>query len=91
MTNLDIDRAMTIKLGEIFPGELPARPRFHDGIRRAPKRELTLTRTETALALRNALRYIPPAWHAALAPEFLGELQTTGRIYGYRFRPPGPR
>jgi urocanate hydratase len=89
MTNLDIDRAMTIKLGEIFHDELPPLPAFQEGIRRAPKREFTLTREETALALRNALRYIPPAWHAALAREFLSELLTTGRICGYRFRPPG--
>jgi urocanate hydratase len=89
MTNLDIDRAMTIKLGDIFHGELPAMPAFQEGIRRAPKREFTLTRDETALALRNALRYIPPAWHAVLAREFLSELLSTGRIYGYRFRPPG--
>ena len=41
------------------------------------------------MALRNALRYIPPQWHEQLAPEFLDELRTTGRIYGYRFRPPG--
>jgi urocanate hydratase len=89
MTNRDIDRAMTIKLGDIIRGELPDLPAFQEGIRRAPKREFTLTHEETALSLRNALRYIPPAWHAALAPEFLAELRATGRIHGYRFRPPG--
>ncbi|MCJ7830524.1 MAG: urocanate hydratase, partial [Desulfobacterales bacterium] len=41
------------------------------------------------LALKNALRYLPPRWHARMAPEFLDERLTRGRIYGYRFRPPG--
>jgi len=68
---------------------LPPLPTFEPGIRRAPKRELTLSRPEIALALRNALRYIPPQHHRALAPEFLEELRTKGRIYGYRFRPAG--
>jgi urocanate hydratase len=39
--------------------------------------------------LKNALRYIPPKWHAVLAPEFLDELRARGRIYAYRFRPAG--
>ena len=34
-------------------------------------------------------RYIPEHWHDMLAPEFLDELLTRGRIYGYRLRPPG--
>ncbi len=37
--------------------------------------------------MKNALRYIPEKWHEKLAPEFLDELLTMGRIYGYRFRP----
>ncbi|MCB9544477.1 MAG: urocanate hydratase [Myxococcales bacterium] len=41
------------------------------------------------LALENALRYVDPVHHAALLPEFLAELRTLGRIYGYRFRPAG--
>ena len=41
------------------------------------------------MAVKNALRYVPPELHEALAPEFLDELRTRGRIYGYRFRPPG--
>jgi urocanate hydratase len=41
------------------------------------------------LALKNALRYIPDSLHEALAPEFLNELITRGRIYAYRYRPPG--
>ena len=87
--NEAISGAMTIKLEEGFP-ELPAMPSFVEGIRRAPKRNFTLNQQETELALRNALRYIPEKWHRSLAPEFLNELVTRGRVYGYRFRPEGP-
>ncbi len=40
-------------------------------------------------ALKNALRYISTELHGALVPEFLNELKTRGRIYGYRYRPEG--
>ena len=60
-----------------------------EGIRRAPDRGYTLTPAQTATALKNALRYIPTEFHAQLAPEFMEELRTRGRIYGYRFRPAG--
>ena len=43
----------------------------------------------TEVALKNALRYIPEKYHEELIPEFLEELTTRGRIYGYRFRPEG--
>lgn len=68
---------------------LPEYPVFEPGIRRAPDRGYTLNEAQTMTALRNALRYVPPQHHAALAPEFLTELRTRGRIYGYRFRPAG--
>jgi len=32
---------------------------------------------------------VHPDLHATLAPEFMEELKTTGRIYAYRYRPPG--
>jgi urocanate hydratase len=86
--NPNISEAMSIKLEHIFD-ELPEQPDFVEGIRRAPKREFTLTQAETELALKNALRYIPEKWHEQLAPEFLEELLIRGRIYGYRFRPLG--
>ncbi len=86
--NTEISNAMTVQLGEIFP-ELPQMPKFFDGIRRAPKRKFVLSKKETGLALKNALRYIPEKWHEELAIEFLDELITTGRIYGFRFRPEG--
>ncbi|HZK00603.1 MAG TPA: urocanate hydratase [Tissierellaceae bacterium] len=62
---------------------------FLPGIRRAPKREANLTKNEIKIALQNALRYIPEEDHEEIAPEFLDELMTRGRIYGYRFRPKG--
>ena len=77
---------LKINLGDIY-NELPDYPKFKEGIRRAPKREFTLTKDETELALKNALRYVPLKWHDKVAPEFLEELLTKGRIYGYRFRP----
>ncbi len=77
--------SMEIKLDESLPPE----PVFRQGIRRAPKRELNLSRKEIELALRNALRYIPTGLHDRLGPEFLQELLTMGRIYGYRYRPQG--
>jgi urocanate hydratase len=75
-------------LSDVFP-VLPDHPGFVEGIRRAPKRQFTLTPSETELALNNAMRYIPPEWQSALAEEFLDELLSRGRIYGYRFRPAG--
>jgi len=84
-SNADIAESMTIKLD----GVLPPMPDFVPGIRRAPDRGFTLTRNQTVVALKNALRYIPEELHEALAPEFLEELRTRGRIYGYRFRPEG--
>jgi len=83
ISNLDISKAMTIKLDDV----LPEYPVFKENIRRAPKRELTLNEREIKLALKNALRYVPESLHENLAPEFLEELLTRGRIYGYRFMP----
>lgn len=69
--------------------ELPSSPEFKEGIRRAPDRGWTLNKAETELALKNALRYVPEKFHEILAPEFMEELTTRGRIYAYRFRPAG--
>ncbi len=68
---------------------LPPKKAFQEGIRRAPSRGFRLNRRDTETALRNALRYVPERFHAELAPEFMDELVTRGRIYGYRFRPEG--
>jgi urocanate hydratase len=89
IANTDIAKAMEIQLGTLFD-ELPPLPGFVAGIRRAPARHFNLSPKDTELALKNALRYIPEKWHPTLAPEFLEELTTRGRIYGYRFRPIGP-
>ncbi len=83
--NIVSGNAMTIKLGT----DLPERAAFVEGIRRAPDRGWTLNKSETELALKNALRYVPEELHEALAPEFMEELRTTGRIYAYRYRPAG--
>lgn len=85
MNNLDISKAMIIKLGTA----LPPKKEFLPGIRRAPNRGLTLNKREIIVALKNALRYIPEELHETLALEFLDELKTMGRIYGYRYRPAG--
>jgi urocanate hydratase len=83
--NIDIAEAMTIKLDDV----LPEMPKFQEGIRRAPDRGFRLSQSQTEIALKNALRYIPEKYHQQLIPEFLEELTTRGRIYGYRFRPEG--
>src|SRR6056297_2012105 len=79
------DPTQKIKL----PDTLPEKEEFRDDIRRAPKRELNLNENQMKLALKNALRYIPEHLHDEIAPEFLEELTTRGRIYGYRYRPKG--
>lgn len=85
VNNIDIKDAMTVKLEDV----LPQMPKFVEGIRRAPDRGFNLTKDQTEVALKNALRYIPSQYHEVLIPEFLEELTTRGRIYGYRFRPEG--
>jgi urocanate hydratase len=83
--NKTIAAAMTIKLDQEFYDL----PEFVEGIRRAPARNFTLSQNQAETALKNALRYVPQEFHEKLAPEFLEELTTRGRIYGYRYRPPG--
>ena len=83
--NFDPRDAMTIMLDD----KLPEYPSFDPAYRRAPRREAHLTQADKELAIRNALRYIPQQHHARMAVEFAQELEQTGRIYGYRFRPEG--
>ena len=80
-----VEKAMKIRLDP----DLPEMPAFDPSIRRAPDRGYRLTADQTLVALKNALRYIPPEHHDTVAPEFLEELRTRGRIYGYRYRPDG--
>ncbi len=70
-----------------IPAKLPAKKTYDQQINHAPVRKDILSTEEKKLSLRNALRYFPEAWHGELAPEFLDELRTYGRIYMYRFRP----
>jgi len=83
INNSDIANAMCIKLDHV----LPEKPIFIEGIRRAPDRGFRLTVEQTKIALKNALRYVPEEFHAILAPEFMEELRTYGRIYAYRYMP----
>lgn len=72
-----------------LPNELPNPDHSNFNGRVAPDRGYKLTPEQTKIALKNALRYIPENLHQQLAPEFLDELKTRGRIYGYRYRPEG--
>jgi len=72
---------------EGIPDYLPEKKAYDQQINHAPRRKDILSRSEKALALRNALRYFPKKLHAALAPEFARELRDYGRIYMYRYRP----
>ncbi|HBG23339.1 MAG TPA: urocanate hydratase, partial [Peptococcaceae bacterium] len=85
LNNSEIADAMTVKLSD----QLPEMPEFVPGIRRAPDRGFHLSKDQTKVALKNALRYVPESLHEKLAPEFLNELLTRGRIYAYRYRPEG--
>ncbi len=73
-----------------LPDALPPHPGYDRAVSHAPVRPPVLTEAEQALALKNALRYLPPAWHAVMAPELAEELRTLGRIYMHRLRPTYP-
>ena len=70
-----------------FDEELPPIQKFEEGGDRAPKRTSCLSTDDLSLCVRNALRYIEPGFHEIMVPEFIEELRSRGRIYGYRFRP----
>ena len=67
LDNKAISDAMTIKLDN----QLPEYPGFVEGVRRAPDRGFRLTKEQTRIALKNALRYVPQELHETLAPEFM--------------------
>ena len=73
LENKAIANAMTIKLDLGYP----EMPEFQEGIRRAPDRGFRLTKAQTKIALRNALRYVPEELHEKLAPEFMAEYMHT--------------
>ena len=70
-----------------IPSILPAKRNYPTDANRAPKRKDILSVEEKQLAIKNALRYFPKAWHQELATEFANELKEFGRIYMYRFKP----
>ncbi len=86
MDFVSLKEAMKVRLDDA----LPPYPSFFEGVRRAPGRGFSLSPEQSETALKNALRYIPPHLHQQLAPEFMEELSTYGRIYAYRYRPEGP-
>lgn len=73
----------------VLDDNLPPRKAFHPEYRRAPRRKSQLNKQDEKLALKNALRYLPPSLHKEMAQEFYEELREHGRIYAYRFRPEG--
>jgi urocanate hydratase len=79
------DFADAIRQG--IPAELPSPPAEQEGISHAPRRPDVLNRAEKALAIKNALRYLPAKWHAELVAELAEELAQDGRIYLRRLRP----
>ncbi|MFM7200928.1 MAG: urocanate hydratase [Myxococcota bacterium] len=90
MQRPEADSAFQEALRQGIPAELPPMPPEEPGISHAPARPSVLSPAERRLALQNALRYFPQAWHATLAPEFAQELAHDGRIYMRRFRPSYP-
>ena len=87
MINNMIEKDIKEAIKQGIPSELPAKAILDNKVSHAPKRKAILSPEEEKLAIRNALRYFPKEWHSELAPEFLEELRTYGRIYMYRFRP----
>ncbi len=75
---------------EGIPDRLPPEKPYDKKANHAPRRKEILSAEEKKLAVKNALRYFPERFHAVLAQEFAGELETYGRIYMYRFRPDYP-
>lgn len=74
-------------IGEGIPEYLPDVKERDPSVDHAPPRRQVLSKTEERLALKNALRYFNPEYHSVLAPEFLDELRTFGRIIMERYRP----
>lgn len=64
-----------------IPTTLPPAKPLDPLVPHAPRRiiEGVLSSAERVLAVQNALRYFPPAWHETLAVEFAEELERYGR------------
>ena len=85
--NLQEQRLFQASIRQGIPNVLPEAKPYPADANRAPKRKDILSVEEKQLAVRNALRYFPKAWHQELATEFAQELKDFGRIYMYRFKP----
>ena len=72
---------------EGIPDALPEARPLDESVDHAPARPVNLTASERALALRNALRYLPAHHHEHVVEEFLAELDHYGRIVMHRYRP----
>ncbi len=70
-----------------IPTQLPDQKPYDPTVNHAPLRKDILSKEEKILAIKNALRYFQKEWHIILAPEFMQELNTYGRVYMYRFMP----
>ena len=80
-----------IELG--ISDKLPIQRAYDISVNHAPKRKEILSKAETELALRNALRYFDKKHHELLLPEFAEELKKYGRIYMHclLYTSPSPR
>ncbi len=79
---------MSLKsLRDGIPAVLPPHPGIDASVPHAPRRPVSLSDEDTALALKNALRYFPESQHAELLPELAKELSELGHIYCHRLRP----
>ena len=72
---------------EGIPKILPPNRAYDHSYNHAPKRKSILSKEETKLALKNALRYFDAKDHPVLIEDFKKELESYGRIYMYRYRP----
>lgn len=70
-----------------IPAQLPPLRALDPTLDHAPPQNPRLTQSGRALAVANALRYLPRAWHGVLATEFARELAQHGQIFMHRFRP----
>ena len=70
-----------------IPDNLPNHPGHDDSVDHAPNRRQVLDENGKRLAIKNALRYFNPKFHAILGKEFLQELNSFGRITMQRYRP----
>ena len=70
-TELSFRDEILLGIPKVLP---PQRSRIQE-LNHAPKRKEILSLEEKKLAIRNALRYFPSAWHPELSAEFAMELE----------------